>query len=113
MGGYEINVTQDQKATRVGKTNHEPPFQHQQHRSGQAHGCRAAHLRYLHAELEAEIASHGGELTSPYKEPKEDYQGWSEWQLWNLMAAMGPKMGIACPLLFETDIQFKVNVEVV
>lgn len=72
-----------------------------------------AHLRYLHAKLEAEIASHGGELTSPYKEPKEDYQGWSEWQLWDLMAAMGPKMGIACPLLFETDIQFKVNVEVV
>ena len=41
----------------------------------------------------------------PYSPPKEDADGWSEWQLWSLMQDLGHlcRLGIDPP--FETIIQ--------
>lgn len=41
----------------------------------------------------------------PYKEPEEDEQGWSKWQLWELMRAFGPHLYNGCELPFETTIE--------
>lgn len=41
----------------------------------------------------------------PYVPPKEDRDGWSEWQLWDLMQRLGPHTGLACVLPIETDLQ--------
>ena len=40
-----------------------------------------------------------------YTPPKEDADGWSEWQMWSLMHELGPHthMGVLVP--FETTIQ--------
>lgn len=40
-----------------------------------------------------------------YVPPKEDAEGWSSWQLWNLMSVFGPHIAPARPLCFEPDIQ--------
>lgn len=47
------------------------------------------------------------ELTSlPYTPPKEDAEGWSEWQLWSLMKTFGPCIYMGMPKVpFETDIE--------
>ena len=39
-----------------------------------------------------------------YTPPREDENGYSRWQMWNLMETFGPHMslGVDCP--FETDI---------
>lgn len=44
-------------------------------------------------------------LRGEYKPPKEDEDGWSEWQLWALMAAFGDRMNLVFPLCFETEIE--------
>jgi hypothetical protein len=41
----------------------------------------------------------------PYKPPKEDAEGWSEWQMHNLMELFGSHVGVAKELPFETTIQ--------
>ena len=37
--------------------------------------------------------------------PKEDADGWSEWQLWSLMQDLGPHISLGGPVPFETTIQ--------
>jgi hypothetical protein len=45
------------------------------------------------------------EIRGEYKPPKEDENGWSEWQLWALMEAFGEHTGNGCRLSFETAIE--------
>ena len=40
-----------------------------------------------------------------YAPPKEDADGWSEWQLWNLMHELGPHTSMGSPVPCETTIQ--------
>ena len=40
-----------------------------------------------------------------YMPPKEDAEGWSEWQLWTLMEAFGKHTHMGCKNCFETTIE--------
>lgn len=42
----------------------------------------------------------------PYRELKEDAEGWSTWQLWDVIATFGESTGMGMPVCFETTIQF-------
>ena len=44
----------------------------------------------------------------PYAPPKEDAEGWSEWQLWCLMQDLGHLCGMGCSPPFETVIELVV-----
>lgn len=37
--------------------------------------------------------------------PKEDENGWSKWQMWDLMSMFGDKMFNGCDVPFETEIE--------
>lgn len=41
------------------------------------------------------------------REPKEDADGWSRWQLWDLMSVMGEQIYMGCKPPFETDIRIE------
>jgi hypothetical protein len=42
--------------------------------------------------------------------PREDLNGWSEWQLWVLMEAFGPHLHIGVlPTPFETEIELVID----
>jgi hypothetical protein len=41
-----------------------------------------------------------------YTPPKEDAEGWSEWQLHDLMSTFGGAISLAAPVPFETWFQF-------
>lgn len=41
-----------------------------------------------------------------YSPPKEDEDGWSEWQLWVLMQEFGKHLENGCNIPFETEIEF-------
>ena len=62
-----------------------------------------------HDELYDYIESRG--VPSPtyerlkYRPPKEDSDGWSEWQLWDLMSLYGPHITLGAALPFETTIE--------
>lgn len=40
----------------------------------------------------------------PFKPRKEDANGWSEWQGWELMRTFGPWMTMAAPVPFEMTV---------
>lgn len=40
----------------------------------------------------------------PYRAPTEDSEGWSEWQMWELMRQFGSACGNGFAVPFETDI---------
>lgn len=42
-------------------------------------------------------------------EINEDEQGWSQWQLWALMAKFGPYISMVTPAPFASDIEFEVK----
>jgi len=60
--------------------------------------------RAVHAEGHAAF---WGDFHPPmkYTPPKADQDGWSEWQLWGLMADFGQHLGIGRKLPFETEIE--------
>lgn len=41
----------------------------------------------------------------PFKSPKEDEEGWSKWQLWNVMETFGPHIFLGCVNPFDTEIE--------
>jgi len=43
----------------------------------------------------------------PYRPPKEDADGWSEWQLWTLMAALGQHLSIGFSNVMHTGIELE------
>ncbi len=42
---------------------------------------------------------------------KEDEDGWSEWQMWDLMMTFGEHIHLGCKPPFETNIEIVVNEE--
>lgn len=46
-------------------------------------------------------------LGRKYVPPKEDAEGWSEWQLWNLFQDFGQHIYLGGKLPFDTIIQFE------
>lgn len=44
-----------------------------------------------------------------YSEPTEDVDGYSEWQLWELMATFGDILYNGCKIPFETIIEIVVD----
>lgn len=40
-----------------------------------------------------------------YREPLEDSDGWSKWQLWELMSKFGEHIHLGCDAPFETTIE--------
>ena len=60
-------------------------------------------LRKNWLDVHAEIWANGG-VGYEYREPEEDADGWSEWQLWALMQEFGPHLHLGCQQPFETTI---------
>lgn len=58
-----------------------------------------AELRKQNDELRAVVKS-----LRPYSEPEEDDQGYTKYQLWDLMSTFGHLMVMGCEPPFETDI---------
>lgn len=61
-------------------------------------------LREQHTELYRH-ANLKGISTPEYLPKKEDADGWSKWQLWELMQAFGAHLYNGCKVPFETTIQ--------
>lgn len=53
----------------------------------------------------SEFWAHAGKPDYEYRPPKEDADGWSEWQLWALMEDLGHLCRIGSKPPFETTIQ--------
>lgn len=45
----------------------------------------------------------------PYTPPTEDAEGWSEWQMWELMRQFGHACGNGFDVPFETDILVQIR----
>lgn len=63
------------------------------------------HGRAVHAANHAVFWAQAGRPGIPYTPPKEDAEGWSEWQMWSLMSAFGNHMHLGCKNVFETEIE--------
>lgn len=64
---------------------------------------RAA-LKKGHADLFGPIA-----FKHPWTPPEEDAEGWSKWQLWDLMQQLGHRCFMGGPVPFYTTIQIQVR----
>lgn len=64
-------------------------------------------LREQHASFMDAIKAHGGKPWD-YEPPKEDAEGWSRWQMHNLMEALGHACTMGRPVPFETEIQLEL-----
>ena len=62
---------------------------------------RAEHKRQ-HDELLQHIPTLG-----EYKPPCEDDEGWSKWQMWDLMERFGHKLRLGSELPFSPDIRIE------
>jgi DNA-binding MarR family transcriptional regulator len=64
-------------------------------------------LRQAHDDLHAHIRSVSPMPTNPseYRPPEEDEDGWSKWQLWELMASFGAHICNGCKPPFELTIR--------
>ncbi len=41
--------------------------------------------------------------------PREDEQGWSTWQMWDLMQSFGPHIRLGAEVPFETEIELVIE----
>lgn len=56
-----------------------------------------------------ELASHfGGKLSWDFRLPEEDADGWSKWQMHDLMDSLGKYVGMGRELPFETNIRIEI-----
>jgi hypothetical protein len=44
--------------------------------------------------------------------PSEDGDGWSQWQLWDVMSTFGEHIHLGCEPLFQTNIRIPVRIEI-
>ncbi len=65
--------------------------------------------RLEHRKNHDEIAASFPNSKITYSPPAEDADGWSEWQLWDLMQHFGEITGMGSALCFETFIEFAVE----
>lgn len=63
-------------------------------------------LRQNYDELKAAA---GGRLSFNFALPQETEDGWSRWQAWSLMKALGPHISTGAAPPFETDILIEVK----
>ena len=63
------------------------------------------HGRALHREDHKKLWAHLEQKAPKYTPPKEDAEGWSEWQLWELMQNFGSHIGLGFRTPFETEIE--------
>jgi hypothetical protein len=63
------------------------------------------HGRAVHASDHAIFWAQHGKPAMEYRPPKEDAEGWSRWQMWDLMRSFGQHTGLAMPPCFETTIR--------
>jgi len=63
-------------------------------------------LRKRHAEIVAMCSGHN---PFPYTPPVEDKDGWSRWQMWRLMQALGPYISHGGPPPFETTLRIELQ----
>lgn len=66
--------------------------------------------RRLHKKAHDDLNAHIRSISPKarpfeYRPPAEDEEGWSEWQLWELMASFGAHMHNGCKVPFETTIR--------
>lgn len=67
----------------------------------------------LNKMVKARLTDHGRAILeaqslavgTPYTPPKEDAEGWSEWQLWDLMSRFGEDLYNGCKVPIETEIR--------
>ena len=63
-----------------------------------------AHGRAVHATSYAILCERKPALSAwLYRPPTEDAGGWSEWQIWSLMATFGAHTGRGMPQCFEQN----------
>ena len=57
------------------------------------------------------LNDHGKQLLGDTRKfsATEDADGWSRWQLWDLMATFGPHIYLGCRVPFETDIRLTAD----
>ena len=63
--------------------------------------------RELHKRYQNELLKHWDKYE--YKAPKEDEDGWSKWQLWDLMQTFGPHIHLGGINPFDTEIEIITN----
>ena len=61
--------------------------------------------RKIHRGNHQKFWSMLGKCDVKYFPPEEDENGWSEWQLWDLMNEFGKHVGLGSKLPFETEIE--------
>ena len=66
--------------------------------------------RRLHKKAHDELNTHLYRINpkakrAPYYTPEEDEDGWSKWQLWDLMASFGEHIYNGCRPPFELNIR--------
>lgn len=61
----------------------------------------------IHAANHALWCAVNGMKNFPYQKPAEDDEGWSEWQVWELMHQFGSHLYAGGKLPFETAIEIK------
>lgn len=59
--------------------------------------------RRVHEDDWYDLLGHVPSLT--YRPPAEDEEGWSKWQMWNLMQSFGEHIGMAREPVFRSDIE--------
>lgn len=57
------------------------------------------------------MASYPPELSLNYQPPEEDAEGWSEWQMWELMQQFGEHTCMGLEPLFDMTIWIEERVE--
>ena len=66
-------------------------------------------LKEKHRRFWADV----GKQMAWYTPPEEDSEGWSEWQLWQLMGELGDELHMGCKMPFETEIEIVEKYDVV
>lgn len=66
------------------------------------------HGRRVHHEEHVRFWKSVGHSSPPeYTPPKEDSEGWSKWQMWELMREFGSHIGMGKCNVFETTIMLR------
>ena len=64
--------------------------------------------RAIHKKQYEELFASCPELMN-YRPPREDADGWSKWQLWDLMQRFGPHISLGVEVPFETEIEIETK----